>query len=83
MEATRSATWLRDDGTVTAVSEGQGHLACPFCNSYDVTRLFIASLGMDSCECVTCGARWDEDANSGEYRGRANRSSVLLPRSQS
>jgi transcription elongation factor Elf1 len=64
------------------VSESPGHFACPFCNSYDVTRLFIASLRMDSCECLTCGARWDEDAKSGKYKGRSNRSSVLLPRQQ-
>ena len=65
------------------VADQQGHLACPFCNSYDVSRLFVASLQMDSCECTTCGARWDEDAASGEYKGRANRSSVLLPRQSS
>ena len=65
------------------VAEAQGHLACPFCNSYDVTRLYVASLRMDSCECLSCGARWDEDARSGEYRGRANRSSVLIPRESS
>jgi Zn ribbon nucleic-acid-binding protein len=65
------------------VADQQGHLACPFCNSYDENRLFVASLQMDSCECTTCGARWDEDAASGEYKGRANRSSVLLPRQSS
>ena len=64
------------------VADQQGHLSCPFCNSYDVTRLYIASLKMDSCECLSCGARWDEDARSGEYLGRANRSSVMLPRQQ-
>ena len=62
------------------VAETQGHLSCPFCNSYDVTRLYIASLRMDSCECLSCGARWDEDAESGAFRGRATRSSVLAPR---
>jgi Zn ribbon nucleic-acid-binding protein len=63
-----------------AVTGGSGHLACPFCNSYDVSRLYVASIAMDSCECLSCGARWDEDAKSGEYKGRANRSSVFLPR---
>ena len=58
-----------------------GHLMCPFCNSYDVTRLYLASVNVDSCECCSCGARWDEERGSGQYRGRANRSSVLLPRS--
>jgi hypothetical protein len=65
------------------VADSQGHLACPFCNSYDVTRLYVASLRMDSCECLSCGARWDEDTSSGQYRGRSNRSSVLLPRQSS
>jgi transcription elongation factor Elf1 len=65
---------------VRAVGESKRHLACPFCNSYDVSRLFVASLQMDSCECESCGARWDEDAVSGEYKGRANRSSVIVPR---
>ena len=54
---------------------------CPFCNSYDVTRLYLASVNVDSCECCACGARWDEERGSGHYRGRANRTSVLLPRS--
>lgn len=57
-----------------------GHLQCPFCKSYDVTRMFIASMRLDSCECASCGARWDEDAATGEYRGRADRASVLLRR---
>jgi hypothetical protein len=57
-----------------------GHLACPFCSSYDVERLYLASLALDSCVCTACGARWDEDTASGEFRGRASRSSVLAPR---
>ncbi|HEX2851258.1 MAG TPA: hypothetical protein VHN98_11920 [Acidimicrobiales bacterium] len=62
------------------MSERSGHLQCPFCNSYDVARMFMASLRLDSCECLSCGARWDEDVRSGEYRGRGNPSSVMLPR---
>jgi Zn ribbon nucleic-acid-binding protein len=68
---------------VAAVAEGTdpgGHLQCPFCNSYDVSRMFLASLNLDSCECASCGARWDEECGSGEYRGRADRASVLMPR---
>lgn len=68
---------------VTAVADGGdagGHLQCPFCNSYDVARLFLASLNLDSCECASCGARWDEECGSGEYRGRSDRTSVLMPR---
>jgi hypothetical protein len=70
---------------VTAVADGGdpgGHLQCPFCNSYDVCRLFLASLNLDSCECASCGARWDEECGSGEYRGRADRSSVMMPRTR-
>jgi len=44
-------------------------LQCPYCSSFDVDRLFLASLRLDSCACLTCGARWDEDAASGEFRG--------------
>ena len=57
-----------------------GHLQCPFCTSYDVLRLFLASLRLDSCACESCGAQWDEDTASGAYRGRASRSSVAAPR---
>jgi transcription elongation factor Elf1 len=59
---------------------GSEHFMCPFCNSNEVDRLYLASLGLDSCACLSCGARWDEDARSGEFRGRASRSSVLAPR---
>jgi hypothetical protein len=62
------------------MGEACGHLQCPFCSSYEIDRLYLASLGLDSCACLECGARWDEDAQSGEYRGRASRSSVLAPR---
>jgi transcription elongation factor Elf1 len=57
-----------------------GHFNCPFCNSYDVNRLFIASADLDSCECLSCGARWDQERSSGKYLGRSDRSSVLAPR---
>jgi len=60
-----------------------GHLTCPFCHSYDVARMFVGSVNVDSCECLSCGARWDEDNKSGEYKGRAQRASVLLPRANS
>lgn len=64
-------------------SEPQGHFQCPFCNSYDVARLYVASVNIDACECSGCGARWDEDRGTGEYRGRADRTSVLMPRRRS
>ena len=71
---------VHDRGEGPDDAAGSGHLTCPFCNSYDVTRLYLASLNVDSCECAGCGARWDEERGSGEYRGRAQRASVLLPR---
>ena len=56
------------------------HFTCPFCASYDVTRLYVGLVHVDSCECAACGARWDEDSRSGRYRGRGERASVLMPR---
>lgn len=71
-------------GTISSVGDENGgaggHFQCPFCNTYEVARLYLASLDIDSCECATCGARWDEDRRSGSYRGRADRASVLMPR---
>ncbi|MGI8810006.1 MAG: hypothetical protein ACR2KK_19610 [Acidimicrobiales bacterium] len=55
-----------------------GRLQCPFCNSYDVARMFVASLGLDSCECVSCSAGWDEERSSGRYRGRSESTSILM-----
>ena len=57
-----------------------GHHACPYCGAYGCSRLYLASLRLDSCECSTCGARWDEDPDTGQFRGRASRQSVLAPR---
>ncbi|HET7654333.1 MAG TPA: hypothetical protein VFK42_14945 [Acidimicrobiales bacterium] len=59
---------------------GTAHLACPFCASYDVDRLFLASTRIDCCECESCGARWDENSATGEYLGRTDRASVLVRR---
>lgn len=55
------------------------HLSCPFCASYDVARLYLAGADLDSCECGSCGARWDEDHRTGEYRGRASHAIVVTP----
>lgn len=57
---------------------GSGRLQCPFCLAYDVSRLFVASLGMDACECASCQGRWDEEHGSGAYRGRSERESILV-----
>jgi hypothetical protein len=45
------------------------HFQCPYCESFEVDRLYLASLKLDSCVCLACGARWDEDAKSGAFRG--------------
>ena len=62
------------------MSEHGGHLQCPFCEAYEVERLFLGSLRLDACVCGACGAQWDEDPVTAEYRGRASRSSVVTPR---
>jgi hypothetical protein len=51
-----------------------GHLTCPFCCAYEVERMYLGSLRLDSCECAACGARWDQDPRSGAYLGRLSRS---------
>ena len=63
-----------------AVSADEGHLRCPFCESYEVGRMYLASADLDTCECRSCGVRWDEDHTSGAYLGRATTSSVLTSR---
>jgi len=50
---------------------------CPYCTSSHVDRLFLASLNLDTCACLACGARWDEDATTGEFRGRAASASAF------
>jgi hypothetical protein len=67
-------------GGKTTSGGGTAHLACPFCTSYDVDRLYLASTHTDCCECTSCGARWDENRTTGEYLGRTERSSVLVRR---
>jgi hypothetical protein len=60
--------------------EPNHHLRCPFCEAYQVQRLYLATLCLDSCACASCGARWDEDPSSGEFKGRSSESSVVTPR---
>ena len=45
------------------------HFQCPYCESFEVDRMYLAASKLDSCACMACGARWDEDAVSGEFRG--------------
>lgn len=68
-----------DGGTGKGASVA-GHLQCPFCNAYQVDRLYIGSLQVDACTCEACGARWDEDAATGRYLGRGAAESVIAPR---
>jgi hypothetical protein len=68
-------------GGAMSHSERARHLRCPFCEAYEVERLFLASLRLDSCACGSCGARWDEDPVSGDFRGRSSPESVVTPRS--
>ncbi len=53
-----------------------GHLQCPFCSAYEVDRLYLASLRLDSCQCRACGSRWDEELGTGVYRSRRSRTAV-------
>ena len=57
-----------------------GHLQCPFCGDYDVERLYLASLQVDSCSCRSCGAQWDEVQATGAFLGRGDRASAISPR---
>ena len=60
------------------IEERGGRFQCPYCNSFDVSRLFIASVRADSCQCLSCGARWDQEAGSGEFRDSDGGDSVML-----
>ena len=60
-----------------AVSSDSGHLQCPFCSGYGVDRLYLASLDLDSCACSACGARWDEDHDTGDYAGRGTKATIF------
>ena len=59
---------------------GSGRFGCPFCASFDVDRMYVATLDADACECRTCGVRWDEARRTGLQLEHADRASVLAPR---
>ncbi|MFN0089101.1 MAG: hypothetical protein ACKVWR_02365 [Acidimicrobiales bacterium] len=59
------------------MSHEAGHFRCPYCDCYEVVRLYLASVRLDSCECAACGARWDEEPGTGAFMGRASRGSIL------
>lgn len=79
-----SAALGAPDGRVNRIGttrqSSEGHLRCPYCEEYGVQRMYVASTRLDSCECPSCGARWDEDHATGAFRGRAARTSVVVPR---
>jgi hypothetical protein len=74
--------WMTGVDTGPNDEGSDSHFTCPFCTSHQVDRLYLAPLRLDSCRCLSCGARWDEDPGTGEFRGRGARSSILAPRSQ-
>jgi hypothetical protein len=55
----------------------RNNFECPYCTSNYVDRLYLASLNLDTCACLACGARWDEDSTTGEFRGRAASGSAI------
>ena len=61
---------------VPPMTEPARRLVCPYCASYEVERLYLASVRMDSCRCRACGAGWDEELETGQFRGRAASSSA-------
>jgi hypothetical protein len=69
---------LRGLGGVEGTMSEPQHLGCPYCCCYEVDRLYLASARVDSCLCRGCG---DEELGSGEFRGRSERQSAVLPRS--
>jgi transcription elongation factor Elf1 len=54
------------------------HFQCPFCNSYDVDRLYVGAVNVDSCACAACGSRWDEECSRERSRYRARSDSILM-----
>ena len=62
------------------MSDDGGRLQCPFCQAYDVERLYLAGLHLDACACASCGARWDEKVGTGEFVGRGSSATVVSPR---
>ncbi|HEX9258960.1 MAG TPA: hypothetical protein VF855_05435 [Acidimicrobiales bacterium] len=58
--------------------EAHAAFGCPYCCSYLVDRICIATAHADSCRCRACGASWDEDVRTGEVLGRSDMQSVLV-----
>lgn len=45
-------------------------MCCQYCDSTEVTRLYLATVGVDDCACRSCGAHWDERHRDGALLGR-------------
>jgi transposase-like protein len=54
------------------------HFQCPYCNSYDVDRLYVGTVKVDSCACASCGSRWDEECGGDRGRYEARPDSILM-----
>jgi hypothetical protein len=68
---------------VSADDEPDGvHFQCPFCNSFDVDRLYVGAVKVDSCACASCGARWDEECGVARTRYVGRPDSILMPDAQ-
>ena len=48
------------------MTDRRGHLRCPYCDAYEVDRLYLGTLRLDSCHCRSCEHRWDEEPESGQ-----------------
>jgi hypothetical protein len=46
---------------MAASAAGRPHLSCPYCEAYEVDRLFLATHRLDACQCRACGEGWDEE----------------------
>lgn len=46
---------------MAAPAAARAHLCCPFCAAYEVDRLFLGTLRVDSCRCRACGAGWEDE----------------------
>lgn len=55
-------------GVVAPIPAGR-RPRCPACRALDVARLYLATEQLDSCECRSCGALWEEDPTSGSFYG--------------
>src|SRR3546814_12984492 len=61
---------------LAAIEREHGHLRCPFCEAYEVERLYLATLRLDSCPTHSYWARWAEDPARATSRGRPSRSAT-------